>query len=114
MTTLKKVLKTHRELCDNSRSVIAIKGRDYNRKQQKSGDTLFNMSVCKMLGITDTIPQGILVRLSDKFMRLSSLCRDPKEHPAVTDEKVKDTIQDTINYLVYLYIKYEEERNETE
>lgn len=109
MTTLDEVLKIHDDICSKSRSVIAIKGRDYNRGQQDK-DTLFNMSVAPLLGIVDNVPQGILVRLSDKFMRLISLTKDPLENPAVTNESVRDTIEDTINYLVYLYIKYEEER----
>lgn len=109
MTTLSDVLKIHQETCDKARSIIESKGRDYNRGQQDK-DTLFNMSVCELLGITDNIPQGILVRLSDKFMRLVSLTKDPKENPAIKNESVNDTIEDMINYLVYLKIKYTEAR----
>jgi len=86
------------------------KGADYNRKQQLSGDTLYNLSVAKQLDIVDTVTKSILVRLSDKMMRLISLTGDPKVHVEVKDEKVSDTIEDTINYLVYLYCKYQEER----
>ncbi len=109
MTKLVDVLAIHEEICNKARSVIKTKGQDYNRGQQEK-DTLFNMSVAPLLGIVDNVPQGILVRLSDKFMRLISLTKDPLENPAVTNESVRDTIEDTINYLVYLYIKYEEER----
>ena len=101
----------HNEMTEAAYSVIETKGKDYNREQQAQGDTLYNMTIAKELGITDSITQGILVRLSDKFMRLISLTKNPKEQPAVKDESVKDTIQDTINYLVYLYCKYEEERS---
>ena len=110
MTTLKYVLAEHNRLTKKAFDVVETKGRDYNRKQQKQGDTLFNMTVSKRLGITDTVTQGILVRLSDKFMRLASLTVDPKANAAVKDESVEDTICDTINYLVYLKIKYQEER----
>jgi VCBS repeat-containing protein len=109
-STLGHVLKTHDKLCRNAKSVIETKGRDYNRKQQNNGDTLFNLTVAKQLGIVDTVTQSILVRISDKVMRLISLTVNPKENPAVKDESVRDTIEDTINYLVYLYCKYEEER----
>ena len=109
MTTLDKVLNEHKRLTGKAFDLVEIKGKDYNRKQQNEGDTLYNMSVSKHLGITESISQGILVRISDKFMRLISLTTNPKETPAVTNEKVEDTIVDTINYLVYLYCKYEEE-----
>jgi|TARA_R110000803_G_scaffold34125_5_gene74649 hypothetical protein len=110
MTTLDKVLTMHDKLCGNAKSIIETKGRDYNRKQQNNGDTLFNLTVAKQLGIVDSVTQSILVRISDKLMRLVSLTSNPKEEPAVTTEKVQDTIEDSINYLVYLYCKYEEER----
>lgn len=111
MAKLEDVIATHKEICDKARSVIEIKGKDYNRGQQDK-DTLFNMAVCEILGITDTVTEGILVRLSDKFMRLISLTKNPLENPAVKNESVRDTIEDTINYLVYLWIKYEEARAE--
>lgn len=112
MTKLEKVITTHKELCDNARKIIKLKGRDYNRKQQNNGDTLFNLTVAKQLGIVDTTTQSILVRISDKMMRLISLTSNPRETPAVKNESVRDTIEDTVNYMVYLYCKYEEERNE--
>ena len=90
--------------------MVEKKGADYNRKQQKDGDTLYNLSVAKQLDIVDTVTTSILVRISDKMMRLVSLTGDPKVNPEVKDETVSDTIEDTINYLVYLYCKYQEER----
>ena len=45
---------------------------------------------------------------TDKLMRLVSLTKDPSTISEVKDESVQDTIEDTINYLVYLYCKYEE------
>ena len=110
MTTLKKVLKEHNRLCKNAYNMVEKKGADYNRKQQKDGDTLYNLSVAKQLDIVDTVTKSILVRLSDKMMRLVSLTGDPKVNAEVKDEKVSDTIEDSINYLVYLYCKYQEER----
>jgi hypothetical protein len=114
LTTLDIVLKTHIELCDEARKIVSLKGHDYNRQQQNDGDTLFNMTVCEKLGIVDTTTQGILVRLSDKLMRLISLTKYPNVDAQVKDESIRDTIKDTINYMVYLYIKYEEvTKNET-
>ena len=110
MTTLRHVLSEHKRLTKKAFDVVETKGRDYNRKQQRDGDTLFNITVAKQLGITDTVCQSLMVRLSDKFMRLASLTVNPKEQAAVKDESVEDTICDTINYLIYLNCKYREER----
>ena len=112
MSKLEDVIKMHEELCGEARSIISKKGADYNRSQQLSGDTLFNLKVAKLLGVIDYATQGILVRLSDKMMRLSSLCKDPNANPEVLDESIKDTIKDMINYVCYLYIVYKEERSD--
>ena len=108
MTSLDRVIKVHQELCDEAREIISKKGHDYNRERQTTGDTLYNITVCKELGIVDSVTQGLLVRLSDKMMRLISLTKDPSVKNQVKDESVRDTIKDTINYLTYLYIKWDE------
>tara|TARA_B110000438_G_scaffold3908_1_gene3943 strand:+ start:29774 stop:30160 length:387 start_codon:yes stop_codon:yes gene_type:complete len=111
MTSIEVVLAEHKRICQAALAVVKSKGLDYAREQHKSGDTLANISNSKNWGITDTVCQGLLVRLGDKFSRLISLTKDPTAMPAVKDEKVEDTIEDMINYLVYLKIKYTEERN---
>lgn len=108
MATLEYVLSRHEEICKKARDLIAIKGHDYNREQQEGGDTLFNMRISTLLGITDNPCQGILVRLSDKFQRLNSLTKNPKIKQAVKDESIIDTIADIINYSIYNFIFYEE------
>ena len=110
MPTREHVIKTHKAICDEARAIIETKGHDYNREQQLTGNTLFNLTVCCLLGIVKTTTQGILVRLSDKLMRLISLTKDPIVDAAVKDESIRDTVKDMINYLVYLYIVYIEER----
>jgi len=109
--TLEHVIDVHKQMCDEARSIIETKGHDYNREQQLTGNTLFNLTVCCILGIVKTTTQGILVRCSDKFMRLISLTKDPKVVSHVKDESIRDTVKDLINYLVYLYIVYLEERS---
>jgi hypothetical protein len=111
MITLEQVYKTQDELFKQARNIIEKKGHDYNRSQQEKGDTLFNMRVAKLLGIVDSDTQSVLVRLSDKFMRLNSLTKDPKVSVSVKDESVRDTIVDVMNYVTYLYLFYEEEKN---
>src|SRR5947207_736526 len=63
------------EMFDKSFGIIEKKGADYNRHQQLGGDTLYNLRVCEILGIVSAAEIGILVRLSDKFMRLISLAQ---------------------------------------
>lgn len=114
MATLEHVIKIHKELCDEARAIIEKKGHDYNRQQQHTGESLFNLKVAKLLGIVDTDTQSILVRMSDKMMRLISLTKDPSVVASVKDESIRDTIRDLINYSSYLYIVYLEERNNNE
>lgn len=94
---------------DKSMALIERKGADYNRDQQTAGDTLFNLRVCELLSIVPSIEEGILVRLSDKFMRLISLTK-PGTEAAVKDESVLDTIADTHNYLDFLGLMWLERR----
>lgn len=81
--------------------VLIAKGSDYNSQQQEKGDTLFNLRTCAILGIVPCPEDGILVRLSDKLMRLVSLTR-PGTVQKVKDESIEDTAGDAINYLTYL------------
>ncbi len=112
MTSIEKVLQEHKKICQHAYDIVESKGMDYARFSHLNGDTLANISNSKNWGITDSICQGILVRLGDKFSRLISLTKNPNENPAVSNEKVSDTVEDMINYLIYLKIKYEEERND--
>lgn len=100
-TTVQEVKEFRQWLFQESMALIDRKGADYNRDQQDAGDTLFNLRVSEILGITPSTEEGILVRLSDKFMRLISLTK-PGREAAVKDESVLDTIKDVHNYVDYL------------
>ena len=52
------------------------------------------------MGITST-EKGFLVRMTDKMSRLSTFCDGGRF--AVSDESLRDTIIDIINYGVLLY-----------
>lgn len=104
--TVAEVLAFRRERFESSLALVAKKGHDYNRTQQHGGDTLFNLRVCELNGIVDTAERGILVRLSDKFMRLVSLTAEPAIEAAVTDEPVLATVDDIHNYVDYLALLY--------
>lgn len=112
MPTLSAVLRFRRQMFDTSLALVEQKGADYNRDQQQSGNTLFNLAVCEILGIVPSIEAGILVRLSDKLMRLISLTK-PGREAAVRDESVLDTIRDCHNYLDYLGLVWLERRGAT-
>jgi len=103
-------VKAFREaMYNSSTALIDKKGADYNRDQQVAGDTLFNLRVAEVLGIVPSTEEGILVRLSDKFMRLISLTK-PGRDAAVKDESVLDTIRDIHNYVDYLGLIWQERR----
>lgn len=109
MASLDEVRRFRQELFQKSMDLIEKKGADYNRDQQMAGDTLFNLRVCEILGIVPSTEQGILVRLSDKFMRLISLTK-PGREAAVKDESVLDTVADVHNYVDYLALEWKQRK----
>ena len=90
--------------------LIEKKGHDNNRQQQHGGETLFNLKVAEILGIVSTAERGILVRLSDKFMRMISLM-EPGVDPANVGESLRDTVKDLHNYADYALQLWEERRS---
>lgn len=84
--------------------VLQKKNADYS----DSNDNAFrNFEAVQMFNITD-VKTGILVRLTDKFTRLTNLLH--KKEGQVKDETVQDTIEDAINYLVILHAYLEHEK----
>lgn len=113
MTSLEEIIKFREDMYKKSVDLIEKKGHDYNRNQQTAGDTLFNLRVSEILGITPTIEQGIMVRLSDKIMRLISLTK-PGVKGKVKDESVIDTVLDVHNYVDYLALEWMKRRGYSE
>lgn len=111
MPSLEAVVEFRKKMFAESMALIEKKGHDYNREQQLKGDTLFNLRVAEILGIVPTAERGILVRLSDKFMRLISLM-SPGVEAQVSDESVRGTVHDFHNYLDYALQLWEERRAE--
>lgn len=103
MPSLEQVIEVQNELVKKAQALMGSKGHDYNGQQQLSGDTLFNMRVASLLGIVPNCVDSVLVRLSDKFMRLVSLTR-PGATRQVSNESLEDTIVDAINYLTYVLV----------
>ena len=92
-------------------ALLVAKGNDYNSAQQEGGDTLFNLRVCALLGIVPSPVDGVLVRMSDKLMRLVSLTR-PGTVQKVKDESLEDTVVDLRNYGDYLLALVKETRGD--
>lgn len=111
MPSLAEVKAFRQQMYEKSTALIDRKGADYNRDQQEAGDTLFNLKVCELLGVVPSTEEGILVRLSDKLMRLISLTK-PGRDAAVKDESVLDTIVDCHNYLDYLGLIWQQRRQQ--
>jgi len=82
------------------KDIRAAKGHDYSGE----ADTLANV---RKHGI-----RGILIRLSDKLMRLENLCGDDVV-AKVQDESIDDTMFDMINYLYIAVALREEEASKT-
>lgn len=74
--------------------------RAKNADYASNEDPFNNFRMVEHLGVCP-VATGIVVRLSDKFSRLSRMVCSSSE-PAVKDESVRDTIRDAINYLAIL------------
>jgi hypothetical protein len=67
-------------------------------------DPLRNFKICESMGIPAW--KGVLVRISDKFSRVSSFAK--KEEYKVKDENVIDTLLDMANYAVICAILFQD------
>lgn len=109
MPTVDEVIAFRKQMFEESMSLVESKGSDYNRRQQENGDTLFNLRVSELMGIVPTAERGILVRMSDKFMRLISLM-EPSATPK--HESIRDTVKDLHNYSDYALMLWEERQRD--
>ena len=94
-----KFFEEFKILFDSCVVLAAKKNGDY-----ATGDDAFrNFRASVSIGVSPE--RAILVRLSDKIARISNLLDKEAE---VKDEKIEDTLKDSINYLaiLYLYLKY--------
>jgi hypothetical protein len=94
----------HAHMQQTFAACLAI-SRKKNADYATDSDPLANFRVCQQFGVT--LPQGIMVRLSDKFSRIGNLLDG--RTPAVEDERLTDTIQDAVNYLAILAYALEAE-----
>lgn len=73
-----------------------------------SVDPWRNFRFSELFGVSPL--RGCLIRLSDKYIRVSNLIVD-KENEQV-GESIKDTLLDLASYALIAYCLYEEENNE--
>ena len=91
------VIKHHKEICDEARTLMVKKNYDYSGK---GGDKPFaNFERTEAMGICST-EAGVLVRMVDKLSRLSTFV-DTGELK-VDNESYHDAIVDIINYCILL------------
>lgn len=86
----------HNSLCSSALSLMMKKNADY----ACDTDLFRNFRYFGSL--------GVLVRLSDKLARLRTF--EERNTFSVTDESLRDTVMDAINYLIIYYVMKQEPR----
>ena len=82
------------QIFEDCKEISRAKNADY----AQTDDPFANFRQVEHLGLC-SVAEGILVRLSDKFTRISNLLNREAQ---VKDEAIGDTIKDAINYLAIL------------
>lgn len=108
--TKKEYFEFHSAQCQKMIEITKAKNADYTGK---GDDPFANFSNVKACGGA-TPEQGFLVRMNDKFMRISSFVQ--KGFLLVKDESVEDTLMDLANYCILLagYLKSERDKYHAE
>jgi len=96
-------IKELKESYDQNVAISEAKNSDY----ANSDDAFANFRACEMLGIDSDI--AILVRMTDKMMRISNLLSRPAQ---VKDESIYDTLSDLANYATILKVKHRYENSD--
>lgn len=94
MTRL-ELLTFYKDTCYVCFTLLDKKNKDYSNRDDNA---LRNFHACEQLGVPAA--QGVLVRMSDKLMRISNLLK--KGEAEIKTESIEDTIHDIINYCVIL------------
>jgi hypothetical protein len=97
----KKLFSIAEETFRSCLDTLSKKNHDYAKD---TVDALRNFKAVEFFKLTDT-STGIAVRLCDKFMRICNLLHTQAH---VKDEKIEDTINDMINYLIILKASLQE------
>ena len=93
------LIKDTQDTFNKCLATMIRKNADYSGEKEMGSDPFRNFMNAKMAGVS--IQQGILVRMVDKFSRVSGLLANGNQ-PKVADESVIDTLDDLINYTAIL------------
>ena len=107
--TKDEYMQYHRESCDKMISITKAKNADYTGTDKSP---FANFSRTELNGVCST-EQGFLVRMGDKFARITSFVQ--KGVLMVKDESVEDTLLDLANYCILMagFIKQKRTEKET-
>jgi len=97
--TTEDLLNHIKNLYGDCLNTLEKKNHDYAGAGNLS-DAFHNFRLASELGVC-SVSGAILVRLCDKFARLTNL--QGSKDPAVSEESLNDTIADAINYLAILH-----------
>lgn len=97
----------------NSRFLELVKEIEILHNKKNAGyagigasDPFRNFKFSSLFGVTPFV--GVLVRMSDKFIRISNLIKDPKADQV--GEKITDTLLDLSVYCLIAICLYEEQK----
>ena len=82
------------ELYESNMAISRAKNSDYANASDPFNNFTLSAAMSKV-----PVERGLLVRMSDKFARISELLDRPA---AVTDESILDTLSDLANYSMIL------------
>ena len=95
------------ELLEKMREIHNAKNADYG-----DGKQLGNFMEAEGFGVSAF--RGILIRISDKYSRIKSLCKREGMEGEVKDESIEDTLLDMAIYSVLAIIMLREQRERGE
>jgi hypothetical protein len=102
---------TRQELLDSVTGTYA-RNVDIMRKKNNdyatNEDALSNFKIIQNIGVVDDYKSGILMRMTDKFARITNILKKGKAD--VMDETVEDTLADLCNYAAILRAALEDEK----
>jgi hypothetical protein len=92
------------ELLDEMKAMHDKKNADY----AETDEPLSNFRLCENYGVSSFV--GTVVRISDKYSRLTQLVKKIQEGkgPSVSEERITDTLMDLAVYCLIARILYEE------